>query len=234
MRRAALVTFTIAVLVLAALVVVPFLTNKRTFPAEIMVPWPGIGGPVDKLPPQATLCIAGVTVERHSRVARLILTPYRHPGPRLDLTLTARGYRAQGSLPGGYRKRGVFTVPVAAPARDGIGSVCIHNAGRRRVGLYAYPSRLGTRPSATLDGQPLEVPPVFGLWESGRHSVADRLALTLDRVARFRGPLAHAWMVALALVLAGAGLIAGFALALRLSMPGSDGGRDSQPRSGVR
>lgn len=224
MRRPALVAFAAAVLGLGLLIVVPFLTNERTFPAELMVPWPGLGGPVQKLQPGATLCIEGVTAEHHGGVARVFLTPYRQPGPRLALTLAGPGYRTQGSLAGGYRRPGVFAIPVRPPARDTLATACIRNIGRRKVGLFSYPSRLGSRPAATLNGQPIDRPPVFGLWEPGRHSVAQRLSLTLRRVALFRGPLGHAWIVAVALILAVAALVGCFGAALGLSMRREIGG----------
>src|SRR4051794_1858731 len=95
MRRTALIAFALGVLVLGTWVVVPLLAHKREFPAGVWVPWRGLGGPVDKLAPNWQICTAGVTAERHSGVAQLILKPYRKPAPRLRLTLAGGGYRAR-------------------------------------------------------------------------------------------------------------------------------------------
>jgi hypothetical protein len=222
MRRAALAAFAVGVLVLGSWVVAPLLVHGREFPAEVMVPWPGFGGPVDKLGPNSKICIAGVTAERHGGLAQLILTPYRKPGPPLLLTLTGPGYRAQARLRGGYKVAAIHKLRVAAPPRDMFVTACVRNLGQRKVGLYAYPSRLGSRPTAKRDGQPLDFPPVFGLWEPGRHSFGERLPLSAQRLAMYRGVLGQPWIVWAALAFFLVGLIGGVGVALGLAMPRAD------------
>ena len=219
MRRAALIAFAIGVLLLGGWVVVPLLVHKRQFPAQVMVPWPGLGGPVDKLAPNSKICIAGVTAERHAGVAQLVVTPYRKSGPPLVLTLTGPGYRAQARLAAGYKAPAIHKLPVAAPPRDTFVTACVRNVGRRKAGLYAYPERLGTRPTATRDGQPLNFPPVFGFWEAGRHSFGERLPLVTQRMAMYRGVLGQQWFVWVALAFLLVGLIGGVGVAIGLSMP---------------
>jgi hypothetical protein len=222
MRRPALVAFAVGVLLLGGWVVVPLLVHKRQFPAEVMVPWPGLGGPVDKLAPNSKICIAGVTAEHHGGLAELVVRPYRKPGPPLLLTLTGAGYRAQARLSGGYKVAAIHRLRIAGPRRDTFVTACVRNLGQRKVGLYAYPSRLGSRPTATRDGQPLTFPPVFGLWEAGRHSFGERLPLTVDRLAMYRGVLGQPWIVWAALVFFLVGLIGGVGVALGRAMPRSE------------
>jgi hypothetical protein len=218
MRRAALIAFAIGVLLLGGWVVVPLLVHKREFPAEVMVPWPGLGGPVEKLAPSSKICIAGVTAERHAGLAQLIVTPYRRSGPPLLLTLTGPGYRARARLAAGYKVPAIHKLPIAAPPRDTFVTACVRNVGQRKPGLYAYPERLGTRPTATRDGQPLNFPPVFGLWEAGRHSFGERLPLVTQRLAMYRGVLGQPWIVCAALAFLLVGLIGGIGVAIGLSM----------------
>src|SRR3954453_4003753 len=118
MRRTALIAFALGTLVLGAWVVVPLLVHEREFPAEVMVPWPGFGGPVDKLAPNSKICIAGVTAEHHGGLAELIVTPYRKPAPPLLLTLTGAGYRGQARLRGGYKVAAIHRLRIAGPPRD--------------------------------------------------------------------------------------------------------------------
>jgi hypothetical protein len=219
MRRTALIAFALGVLVLGTWVVVPLLAHKREFPAEVMVPWPGFGGPVDKLAPNSQICTAGVTAERHSGVAQLILKPYRKPAPPLRLTLAGGGYRARARLAGGYDRAAIYRLPISPPPDDTLVTACVRNLGHRKVGLYAYPGPHGTRPTATRDGQPLDFPPVFGLWEPGRYSFGERLPLVVQRLAPYRGLLGHAWIVWCALSLCLLALIGGVGAALGIAMP---------------
>jgi hypothetical protein len=219
MRRGALIAFAAGVLVLGGWVVVPLLLHERQFPAELMVPWPGLGGPIDKLPPRSKICIAGVTAEHHGGEAELFVTPYHKPAPPLLLTLVGAGYRAQARMQGGYTAASRRRLRIARPPRDTIVTACVRNLGQRKIGLYAYPSRLGTRPTATRDAQPLTLPPVFGLWEVDHHSFGHRLPLTTQRLAMYRGVLGRPWMVRVALVLFLVGLIGGVGVALGRAMP---------------
>jgi hypothetical protein len=98
----------------------------------------------------------------------------------------------------------------------------VRNLGQRRVGLYAYPSRLGSRPTATRDGQLLTFPPVFGLWEAGHHSLGERLPVTGRRIAMYRGVLGQPWIVWAALAFFLVGLVGGVGVALGLAMPRSE------------
>lgn len=218
MRRAALIAFAVGVLVLGGWVVVPLIVHKRQFPAQVMVPWPGFGGPIDKLAPNSKICIAGVTAEHHAGLAQLIVTPYRKAGPPLTLTLAGPGYRAQARLAGGYKAAAIRRLRVAEPTRDTLVTACVRNMGQRKAGLYAYPGRLGTRPTATRDGQPLDFPPVFGLWEAERHSFGERLPLVTQRLAMYRGVLGRQWIVWVALAFLLVGLIGGVGVAIGLSM----------------
>ena len=110
-------------------------------------------------------------------------------------------------------------MPVAPPREETAVSICIRNAGDRRVALYASADRTNSRSHVFVDGRP--VFPDFGIafYEREPASILERLPASVERATVFRGPLTEdlLWVV---LVLFVVGTPLGVMLALALSLRG--------------
>ncbi len=225
MRRAALVSFVVAVGAFVVLAVVPYANGKHLFPASITSPAPRHAVGLAELPAHSRLCMTRITIEPRSRVARFQVGTYGKPGQPLALTLSGPGYSDHAQIPAGYPDNQVHQIPVSPPARPTLVTVCMRDLGQRKLALYAAPGQERSRAGVTVDGRPVGVTPQFGFWEASPRSLASHPGLTVERMAAFRGPFGHTWIVWLVLALAavslvlGAGLLAWYAFGASSRFP---------------
>lgn len=214
MRRVALIAFAAGVGVFLVLVGVPYLTDKRDFPASITSPPPVVTVTLDVLRPGSTICMGELAADTHSQVARVKVGTFGKPGVPLALTVTGPGYRSTARVPGAYQDNSVVAFPVRPPARDSLVDACVRNEGARKIALYAAADRARSRAAVTQGSKPVGATPAFGFWEAHRRSIAERMPLIAARMAVFRGVLGHAWIMWFLLVLAIVAIPAGIGLAL--------------------
>jgi hypothetical protein len=215
MRRAALITFAVALAAFIAFAAIPFMTRKRDFPASITSPPPRDVVALDVVAPGQRLCMDRITIEPRSGVARFRIGTYGKPGPALTVSLSGPGYAATKRIAAGWADNALQQVTVPHPARPELVTVCWRNRGRIRVALYSAAGR--PRSDVTLNGRRVPSDPVFGFWEARPQSIADRATVTAERITAFRGPFAHTWLVWAAVVAALVALVGGMAGALWLS-----------------
>jgi hypothetical protein len=220
-RLTAVAAFAAGLALFVGLAAVPFVTRKREFPAAITSPPALDVVSLDTVPPRTRLCMAGMTAEPHSRIARFEVGTYGRPGPPLELTVAAPGYRTSAHVRGGYADNLVQAVPIAPPRHAWIVTVCIRNGGAHKIALYSAGDRARSRAVVAEGRKQLAASPAFGFWESRRHSIAQRAGLSAQRIAVFRGPLGYTWVVWLVLALAAVALSLGLGLALWRSLSSS-------------
>lgn len=214
MRSVAVGAFALALAVFAALVAVPFLSEKRDFPAAVTSPPALVTVALAELKPGQRLCMRDVTIEPRSESARMKVGTYSKPGPALTLELSGPGYRQTARLPGGYPDNLVQSFAVNPPERAMLVRACLRNEGRTRIALYAAADRARSRAFVTVDGREIKMTPQFSFWEGQPRSLAERAPLVAQRVATFRGPLGYTWVVWAAAIAATLGLTAGLGLGL--------------------
>jgi hypothetical protein len=125
-----------------------------------------------------------------SRIAEFSVLSEARSAPPLRVSASARRYRAQGDLDGGYGSPQTLRVPLEPPQRSLLAEFCIANRGSRKVDLLgAHEARTASRPIARVDG--VEVAPDLTLRfladESG--SVVGRLDSLVDRMSAFHPPV---------------------------------------------
>jgi hypothetical protein len=199
MRKAALVTYALALLVFVAFAAIPFITRKRDQPAAVPNPPALSKVALDEIGAGATLCISDIAAEPHSQVARFQVGTFGKPGPPLDLVVTGAGYRTAARERAGYADNATHELAIAPPPRAQLVSACIRNGGRNRIVLYSAGDSARSRAHVTVRGASLRPTPALAFYEARRRSIAERVPLTVDRIATFRGPLSHTWIVWLVL-----------------------------------
>lgn len=200
MRRTALLTYALALLVFVAFAVIPFVTRKRDQPAAVPSPNALMRVSLDEVPPGRAVCMADIAAEQHSEVARMQVGTFGKTGPPLQLTVTGQGgYRATAREPGGYPDNLTHQFRITPPPRAQLVRVCLRNGGTERIVLYSAADSARSRARVTVGGAPERATPELAFYEARRRSIAERVPLTVDRMATFRGPLSHTWIVWLVL-----------------------------------
>lgn len=215
MRRAAVVTYAVAVLAFAGVAGVPWLTKKRDFPAAVTSPPPVDVVTLVVVPPRERVCMRDVALDPHGDQVRFKVGTYGKPGPPLAVSVRGAGYDATGRLAAGYADNLEHSVAIARPPRSELATVCIRNGGRATIAFYGAHQRSQSRVLVDVGGEPVDASPMLAFYESRPVSIADRLTTTLSRMAVFRGPLGYPaviWAI-LALFVVGVPLALGAALA---------------------
>jgi hypothetical protein len=199
MRRAALVTYALALVVFVAFAVIPFVTRGRDQPAAVPNPPALSKVSLDEIAAGATLCISNIAAEPHSQVARFQVGTFGKPGPPLDLVVTGARYGTAARERAGYADNLTHELRISPPPRAQLVRACIRNGGRNRIVLYSAGDSARSRATVTVRGTSLRSTPALAFYEARKRSIAERVPLTVDRIATFRGPLSHAWIVWLVL-----------------------------------
>lgn len=185
----------------AGIVAVPFLDKQRDTPTAVPSPSPLVATALDILDPAARLCMTDVAISAQSEQVRFMVGTYHKPGPPLLVTIRGEGFAGSERVAGGYDDNVTLAVPVPRPSSSRLVTVCIRNAGRRKIALYAAEDRAQSRVNVFLNGERANATPTLHFHEAGQVTIAGRAGVTAGRIAVFRGFLDHAWVVwALALL----------------------------------
>lgn len=195
MRRAALITYVLALLVFLVFAAVPFITRQRDQPAAVPDPPALSKVALDEVAPRATLCIADIAAEPRSEVVRIEVGTFGKPGPPLDLTVKGQGYRAVAHEPGGYADNLTHSIGIKPPPTAQLVRACVRNRGNGRIALYAANDSARSRAKVTVGAATVRPTPALAFYEARKRSIAERAPVTVDRIATFRGPLSHSWLI---------------------------------------
>jgi hypothetical protein len=186
MRRLALATG-LVLLVAAALVWgVPYLTRDRHYYATTPQPKPLFTATLVPLRPGQRACLDRAVVDQYSQQARLLVYTHGQPAVPLELSLTGDGYRAAARVAATYADSRPIQVAVRPPAHPVEVTICVRNAGARRMALFASDDRTRSRSQDRVDGRP--VTPNFDVVFTERPpvSILQRLPASLQRASAFR------------------------------------------------
>jgi hypothetical protein len=183
MRRVALVTGLGLLVAAAAVWGVPYLTRDRHYYATTPQPKPLFTATTIPLRPGQRACLDRAVVDQHSEQARLLVHGRAVP---LELSLSGAGYRAAARVPATYADSRPFEVAVHPPAGPVEVTICVRNAGTRRIALFASDDRTKSRSQVRVDGR--AVAPNFDIVFTERRpvSIAERLPASLQRASAFR------------------------------------------------
>jgi hypothetical protein len=186
MRRPALALGLVALLAAAAVWGLPYLTREREYFATTPQPNPLFTVGLIPLRPGQQACLDRAVVDEHSELAHLQVGTYRGPAQPLELSLRGARYRAASFVPASYGDSRPFAVAVRPPSGPLEVTICLRNAGARRVALYASDDRTNSRSQVRVDGR--RVAPDFDVFFTERRpvSIAQRLPVGLRRASAFR------------------------------------------------
>ena len=201
----------------AAILWIPWATQERVITAATPVPPPMFAISPAPLKGGSTACLDQVTFDPRTRIGEIGLTTGGKPGPPLDITASAPGYRATAKIAAGYRDDPAARFTIDAPPGPVLGTLCIRNAGRTTVSLNGTNEfRTMGRPALAIDNvhQPLDAKLVF--YDSVQVSYAARVGEILSHASIFTpGFLSKTVLILIALLaLIGIPLAVAMALAI--------------------
>ena len=188
--------------VLAAILWIPWATTERPIIASTPVPPPQFGVSPAPVRGGGTACQRNVTFYSRTKVAEIGVLTGGRPGPPLEITASAPGYRQRVLVPGGYRDDQALRFHLRPPSHSALGQLCIRNTGRQGVNLVATGELATTgRPDLVIDGtqQPVDAKLLF--FDTVKQSYASRIGEIFGHAANFTPPfLSQPVLIVLALV----------------------------------
>jgi hypothetical protein len=188
--RAALVAFVLGVLGL----LVAAVTDKRhlAFSLAVRPSQPGI-----LIQAGQEICQRDIDVEEPFDEVSLLLATYFQPGPRLDLRVTdTRTGRllSAGVLPDGYpdSKVSVAELRGTVPA-GGRATLCVRNAGTRKVALFSGPGTDNEPSFGAIDGRYIDSDLLAEFVRSKPRSTLDLIPDVFQRASLFHPAWVGAW-----------------------------------------
>jgi hypothetical protein len=214
MRSAAIAVYVALLALFAVFIAGPFLGKQHDTPTEVPSPPPLAFVSLDTVKGGGRLCMTDVALARRSREMRFQIGTFRRPGPPLVVSIRGAGYRMQHRVGAGYADNLVHRIALPPPPRDELVTVCVRDAGRRKIAFYAAGDHAQSRVNVFVDGKRAGPTPTLSFHEAGTASIEQNAGLTARRLATFRGVFGHAWIMWTLAVLfvLGVPLLAGAAL----------------------
>src|SRR3954447_16975232 len=215
-RVVAAATYVVGLALFVLFVAIPSITKDRSIPAEVPSPPALRELSLVQMAPGARTCMSDLAISKESRRMAFKVSTNAKPGPALRVSVRAPGYGMRATVPAGYGDDAQVSVAVPAPASSRLATVCIRNAGRTKIALFAAADSAHSRVRTAVDGRPEYATPALSFAEANPVSLQERAGVTAGRIAVFRGFLDHAWVVwllALAMVV-GVPVLVGVALAV--------------------
>jgi hypothetical protein len=221
MRRLAAALVLVVFAVGALLWYAPWLREQRVVPAST----PSLQGISSrdevKLPGRKTACIRPLPLDSNVREVQMLLDTRGNRAPTIELTMTGPGgYRATGRFVG-YVPSGASVVVARlsqAPPQAADGQLCLHNTGRRAIGLVgtSEPESVTLPVTYVGDKPPGQVDPAITFLAGKQRTLVQQAGTIFDRAAEFTGAVPGWLMWPLALLFM-FGLPVGAAWALLIS-----------------
>lgn len=202
MRRTAVISLLMTILVLALVKAVPFLKGPIVVTESTPVPQALAAAAEIKLRPGNRLCVTNVTLSPDSRFVQFTLRGGTLARSPVEVSASSDGYAARTRVRAG--SEGTLTAPLAAPRNEKDGRVCVRNAGRRTIVLLGVPPGRGqTIASTLLNGRPQKIDASLSTFRSLESSRTGAFPKMLERAAAFSVlPTCFLWILALALAIA--------------------------------
>ena len=187
---------------------VPYLTRERAAVSGVPVPPPYFVQEKVNLKPGSEACLSEVAMDTDADFAELTVLAGKRPGARLAVAFEGQGYRETATVPDGYNPPTVVRAPLDPPDRSVIGTLCIRNAGERRVALLGTSDvrTVVARPTTQVDGEEVVTDVSVSFLSADSGSVLERAGKMMTRVASFKpglfGAPALLWLL-LVLVVVG-------------------------------
>ena len=165
----------------------PYLTRDRDhYYATTPQPKPLVTATTVPLRPGQRACLDRAVVDHYSDQARLLVYTHGQPAQPLELSLRGPGYSAAARVPATYADSRPIEVAVRPPAHPVETTICVRNAGTRRIALFASDDRTHSRSRDRVDGRP--VAPNFDIVFTERRpvSILERLPASVRRAGTFR------------------------------------------------
>lgn len=187
MRRLALATGLASLVAAAVIWGLPYLAHGRSdYYATTPQPKPLYTATTVPLDPGQRSCLDRAVVDQYSEQARLLVFLDGQPAVPLELSLSGRGYRAAARVPATYADSSPVQVAVRPPARPLEVTICVRNAGARKIELFASNDRTKSRSQNRVDGRPVGANFDVVFTERAPVSIAKRLPASLQRASAFR------------------------------------------------
>lgn len=200
---------------------VPFLLARSQNVAEVPAPPPLFTVTEYRVAPHGRACENLVAVTPQSRRASFMLRPIKHAaggGPPVQLTLSAPGYEASASIPGGY-PGGLATVPILAPARALIATACFVDRGTVPVLLDGTTEvRTMSRSQLEINGRPVTGDIALRFFDSYSHTLAGRLGTVFEHASNLTDGLLPPWAIWVLAVLVACGVPLAIIVAFRQAL----------------
>lgn len=199
----------------AAIVWVPWFTEKRTVIAATPVTPPLFGVTPVPLGPGKAACLDELTLAPEMEIGQIGVRTDAGPGPALEVTVEGDGYRDTTRIPGGYEPTQALQFRLEPPAAALIGRLCVRNAGDRPVELIGTNEfRTMGRPTMTADGQSQPFDFQLQFFERERESFAGRIGDIFGHAAVFTPGVVPAALIGMLALLALIGIPVGILSAL--------------------
>jgi hypothetical protein len=186
MRRWAVASAVVALVIAAFVVVRPFVAAQRDFAAEVPSPASLVDTDSVPLARGAPVCFANAVIEPHSQQARFKIATGGPPAPALRMDVRGTGYHQSVAIPAGAANYQLLQVPITPPAVATPVRVCFHDRGRRAIALLASNDRTRSRSTVVVGGTPVDKSVWFAFYEATPQAITERLPLIFQRMATFR------------------------------------------------
>jgi hypothetical protein len=208
----------------AAVLFIPWSTEKRTVVASTQVPPALFGITPAPLKPGQNACMQQVTFDPLSQMGQIGVATGGKPGPPLAITATAPGYRATSQIAPGYTDAQALYFNLAPPRKPVMGQLCIRNAGKRAMSLNATAEfRTMGRPALFIDGVMAPYDAQLAFFSKQHTSYAARIGATLRHAAIFTPAFLAPWLIGLlaliAVIVIPLGTVGALAVAAREDEP---------------
>lgn len=221
-----LILFAIA----AAILFVPWATEKRPVVASTAVPPALFGITPAPLKPGQKACMSQVTFDPQSQVGQIGVATGRKPGPPLAITASASGYHATARIGPGYTDTQALGFNLTPPSKAIIGELCIRNAGDRAISLNATTEfRTMGRPALQIDGVPAPYDAQLAFFSKQRKSYASRIGATFRHAAIFTPGFLSRTLLILVALLALIGIPLGSIAALAIAARADEEAGEPEP-----
>lgn len=218
MRRTGLLAFLGALVLGAAVWVVPWMLEDRAGFAA--VPSPRALEAIADVPvqPGQRACARDVGLDEEAAYIALEARAQPTPRPALLIDVVGEGYRSRTVLPATAPVDTGIVGKLTPPRRDRLVQVCVVNRGRAPLVLAASADRTRSRSDAVVAGRPVAASPWIAFTEAGPRSMLRRSADVLSRMATFRPGIVGPVVLGLLALLLAVGVPLGIAWAWNSSL----------------
>ena len=172
----------------------PFLSEPTSGIASVPQPPPLSGIALVPVRSDGRACLDQATVTREGRSVQVRVGTYGRPAGRLEVSLSAPGYRSTTSLPAGwFRDNDLVNVPISPPRIDVLATICLRNLARDPIALYGGTRSGSSRSYTTVDGRVVRENISLTVLATGQPRLVDARDSIMRRALLFDPAIVAAW-----------------------------------------